>query len=286
VAGLFAMPVFSLTRQAIGVVVPEELRRTGFALDSITVELSFMAGPLLGVLAVSELSSRTALVSVGACQVLAGLALVLLNPVVRSVSGASTVAGPRRAWFTPQFTAVILLMGASTLALTGTDVAAVAVLNESGHTALLGLVFAGWGLGSMVGGVVYGALTRAISSPVLVIGLALVTIPLGLAQTWWVLAIALVVAGALCAPSISATVGDVSRLVPEASRGEAMGWHSTAATMGVAAGAPLTGLAIDHVGPGWGFAAAGAAGLALALFALVLARVTRSAEVREAVPVG
>jgi MFS family permease len=286
VAGMFALPVFSLTRQAIGVVVPEHLRRTAFALDSITVEMSFMAGPLLGVLAVTQLSSTTALMSVGACQVVAGLALVLLNPTVRSESGAPAVAGPRRAWFTPQFAAVLLLMAASTLALTGTDVATVAVLNESGHTALLGLVFAAWGLGSIVGGTVYGALTRTITSPVLVVGLALVTIPLGLAHSWWVLAIALIVAGALCAPSISATVGDVSRLVPEAHRGEAMGWHSTAATIGVAIGAPLTGLAIDHIGAGWGFAASGAGGLALALVAVLVFRTTRRAETREVVPVG
>jgi MFS family permease len=286
VAGMFALPVFSLTRQAIGVVVPEHLRRTAFALDSITVEMSFMAGPLLGVLAVTQLSSTTALMSVGACQVVAGLALVLLNPTVRSESGAAAVAGPRRAWFTPQFAAVLLLMAASTLALTGTDVATVAVLNESGHTALLGLVFAAWGLGSIAGGTVYGALTRTITSPVLVVGLALVTIPLGLAHSWWVLAIALIVAGALCAPSISATVGDVSRLVPEAHRGEAMGWHSTAATIGVAIGAPLTGLAIDHIGAGWGFAASGAGGLALALVAVLVFRTTRRAETREVVPVG
>jgi predicted MFS family arabinose efflux permease len=45
---------------------------------------------------------------------------------------------------------------------------------------------------------------------------------------------------------------------------------------GVAIGAPLTGFAIDHLGPGWGFATAGAAGLVLALVALLLARVAGS----------
>jgi MFS family permease len=82
--------------------------------------------------------------------------------------------------------------------------------------------------------------------------------------------------GALCAPSVSSTVADVSRLVPESRRGEALGWHSTAGTFGVAIGAPLAGFAIDHFGPGWGFAAAGAAGLLLALVALLLARVAGS----------
>jgi MFS family permease len=285
VVGLFSLPVFSLSRQAISAVVPERLQRTAFALDSITVEMSFMAGPLLGVLAVTQLSSTAALLALGACQGVAGLALVVLNPTVRT-DAVPAVAGARQAWFSPRFVAVLLLVAASTLALTGTDVAAVAVLRESGHTALLGVVFAAWGLGSIAGGAVYGALTRTVPSALLVIGLALVTIPLGLAQSWWVLAIALVAAGFLCAPSVAATVGDVTPLVPEDARGEAMGWHSTAATIGVAAGAPLAGLAIDHAAAGWGFAAAGAAGLLLAVTALGVARVSRPAAARAEVTAG
>ena len=275
VVGMFALPIFSLTRQAIGVLVPENLRRTAFALDSITVELSFMAGPLLGALVVTTVSSTAALIAVGALQGVAGVAILVFNPTVRSADGG-TSAGHRREWFTRRFVAVILLMAASTLALTGTDVATVAVLNDQGHTGLIGIVLATWGLGSMAGGFVYGAMSRAVSSATLVIGLGLVTIPLGLAHSWWVLALALIPAGALCAPSVAATVGEVSRLVPEAQRGEAMGWHSTAGTMGVAAGAPLTGVAIDQLGPGWGFAVAGLGGAVLALFALLLARTAGS----------
>jgi MFS family permease len=274
--GLFALPVFSLTRQAIGVLVPEHLRRTGFALDSITVEMAFMAGPLLGALVVTTVSSTVALVAVGALQAVAGVALVVFNPTVRS-RHSDEVTGRRRDWFTRRFVAAVLLMAASTLALAGTDVATVAVLNDQGHTELIGVVLATWGFGSMMGGFVYGGLPRAVPSAALVIGLGLVTIPLGLAHSWWVLALALIPAGALCAPSVSATVADVSRLVPEAQRGEAMGWHSTAGTVGVAAGAPLTGLAIDHLGPGWGFAIAGAAGIVLAVVALLLARTGRAA---------
>jgi MFS family permease len=278
VVGLFSLPVFTLTRQAIAAGVPEPLRRTGFALDSMTVELSYMMGPLLAVLVVTQASSTVAMVGVGACEVLAGLALVVLDPAVRT-GAEDAVPGPRRAWFTPGFVAVLLLMAASTVALGGTDVAAVAVLRESGHTALIGLVMAAWCGGSLLGGGLYGGLARTAPSAVLVTGLALVTIPLGLARPWWALAAALFVAGCLCAPSVASTVGDVSRLVPEAARGEAMGWHSTAATVGIAVGAPLAGLAIDHAGPGWGFAAAGAVGGLLALVAVAVAR--RSAVVRE-----
>ena len=274
--GLFSLPVSGLTRQTIGVLVPEPLRRTAFALDSIALEVSFMAGPVTAVLVVTQFSSTAGLIAMGVSQAVAGLALVLLNPPIRSESSAEVCGVAARGWFTPRFVAVLLLMTASGVALVGTDVATVAALRSAGHTELIGLVLAAWGIGSVVGGVVYGALARTLSSATLVVGLAIVTMPLGLVQSWWVLAIALVPVGALCAPSVSATVADVSRLVPEARRGEALGWHSTAGTFGVAIGAPLTGFAIDHLGPGWGFATAGAAGLVLALVAPLLARVAGS----------
>ena len=229
-----------------------------------------------GVLAVAALGGDG--VAHAALQAVAGTAMVWFNPTVRSEDTGAAV-GHRREWFTRRFVAVILLMSASTLALAGTDVAAVAVLNAQGEIALIGLVMAAWGFGSMLGGFVYGGLARAIPSAALVIGLGLVTIPLGLAHSWWVLALALIPVGALCAPSVSATVGDVSRIVPEARRGEAMGWHSTAATMGVAIGAPVTGLAIDHAGPGWGFVAAGVAGTVLGIGALLLLRTAAPAPV-------
>ena len=49
VAGLLGLPVFSVIRQCLAAMVPLEQRRTGFSLDSMFVELSYMAGPALAV---------------------------------------------------------------------------------------------------------------------------------------------------------------------------------------------------------------------------------------------
>ena len=83
-------------------------------------------------------------------------------------------------------------------------------------------------------------------------GLALSTIPVALAGSLGWLVVLLFVCGVLCAPTITATVDHLSRLVPERSRGEAMGWHGSAMTAGQAIGAPLAGYAIDHRGFGLG----------------------------------
>lgn len=42
--GLLSLPIFSVTRQSLAVLVPQAQRRTAFSLDSVGTELSFMMG--------------------------------------------------------------------------------------------------------------------------------------------------------------------------------------------------------------------------------------------------
>ena len=120
-----------------------------------------------------------------------------------------------------------------------------------------------WCAYSLVGGFVFGALRHTPSTLLLVGGLAAFTMPLALVGGgWWWLLAALIPAGLLCAPSLASTVDTVSTLVPPSARGEAMGLHGSALTVGIATGAPAAGWVIDAVGPGWGFVLAGAVGAA------------------------
>ncbi|HET6480399.1 MAG TPA: MFS transporter, partial [Actinoplanes sp.] len=48
VGGFLALPAFSVARQSISALTPEAQRLPAFALDSISTEMSFMAGPALG----------------------------------------------------------------------------------------------------------------------------------------------------------------------------------------------------------------------------------------------
>jgi MFS family permease len=128
-----------------------------------------------------------------------------------------------------------------------------------------------WGVASITGGLLYGAARRPLPPFVLLLGLAVLTIPVGLAPSPAWLMLAILPAGALCAPVLSATAEAVSRLVPERVRGEAMGWHGSSLTVGLAAGAPFAGAAIDRWGPWAGFAAVGGCGAAVAVVGLALA---------------
>jgi len=270
-AGLLALPVFSVVRQSLAALVPEQQRRPAYSLDSMSVELAFMAGPVLAVFVVTTASSRTAMLAVGAAIVAAGAALFMFNPPTRSAeeeAAASAGQVPRRAWLGSRMFAVLAVCAATTLVLSGTDVAVVAVLRDAGKVEWTGAVLALWGAYSMAGGFVYGGLTRALPPPALVGLLSVLTIPIGLVAGWPWLCLALLPAGALCAPTLASTSDAVSRLVPAGARGEAMGLHTSALTVGLAAGAPLAGAAIDLAGPAWGFVAVGAVGSLLALAAL------------------
>jgi predicted MFS family arabinose efflux permease len=156
--------------------------------------------------------------------------------------------------------------------LAGSDIAIVAAVRGFGQQAAIGVVLALWGLGSLFGGLVYGAWHRSVGAYWLLGGLALATLPLALATSLGALAGLSFVAGLLCAPTITATIDQASRVVPAASRGEAMGWHASFLTAGGAIGAPLAGFAIDHAGKaGAGFATVAMAGLGLSVIGLVTA---------------
>ena len=101
--------------------------------------------------------------------------------------------------------------------------------------AVLGL----WAAYSLVGGFAYGTIKRGLSPITLFAPMAVLTIPVGLGgQHWWLHGLLLIPAGALCAPTITATADAVSRMIPASARGEAMGWHNSSLTVGVALGAP------------------------------------------------
>jgi MFS family permease len=166
----------------------------------------------------------------------------------------------------------VLVIGAGAVfILAGTEMAIVAALRSSEQLSYTGIVIGVWSAVSAVGGIVYGALRRSPGQVTLMAWLGLLTIPIGvLSGQWWLLALALVPASALCAPTIAATGEEVSRLAPAAARGEAMGMQSSAFTLGAAAGAPLVGFVVDHSSPGWGFAVAGVGGVLVAFVAAVL----------------
>ncbi|WP_460844834.1 MFS transporter [Phytohabitans suffuscus] len=269
--GMLRLPAFPVVRQSIAAMVPPARRRSAYALDSMAVELSFMIGPAVAVVLATTAGPRVAMLALAAAVLVSGAAFYVLNPLIRAAA-EETSAGPPpslRHWLSPRLVGMLAVTAATTLVLGGTDVAVVAVLRDADQVGWTALVLALWGVYSLAGGFTYGAVANPPGPVALLVMLAACTIPVGLGgDQWWLLALALLPAGALCAPTLAATADVISRMVPAEVRGVATGLHGSSITVGLALGAPLAGFVMDRTSPAWGFAATGLVGLAVALTAL------------------
>ncbi|MEO5745104.1 MAG: MFS transporter [Terracoccus sp.] len=316
-AGLFAVPTFSILRQVIIRSVPEHHRRSALSLDSAATEVAFMAGPALGVWLATTWNTGWALFACEMAAVAAGCVLWVANPAIKGAPDAalrpvadavpdglvleSVSDGPAeplidgpveppapsvepvapRAWrgfITAPVAAVYLAALCTTLVLSGSDVSIVAALRSFDATGSIGWILALWGGGSLIGGLLYGAWHRSFPVYWLLGGLSLTTAPVAFAVGVPSFAVLLVLSGPFCAPTITATVEHLSKVVPERFRGEMMGWHGSAMTGGSAVGAPVAGFAIDHAGWQWGFGVVAAAGLAVAVLGVLVTRRRRREE--------
>lgn len=178
-------------------------------------------------------------------------------------------------WLTASVAVVFAVAVGAGLLLSSTDVGIVALVEAGGNPSEVGIVFVAWCAASAVGGVVYGAMNRRISPMILLLAMAVLTMPMAFATGTLSLALLSIPAGLLCAPVLSSASERVADLVSEERRGEAMGWYGSAMTAGTALGAPVAGLAIDVIGPWSGFVMAGGAAAALVLVTLSVRRLMR-----------
>lgn len=273
-AGLLAIPWFALIRQVIIHATPSEHRRTALALDSIMVELSFMIGPALGVVSAVYLDTSWALLLFSLASVAAGWVMWWLNPAI-SPEESAEAGRERPRWVNAPVVTALLVMLAATFILGGSDLGLIAGLRAMGVPLAIAPVMITWSLGSALGGLAYGALHRPVPSTWLLLGLAATTLPVALAPSPVVMSGLLFVAGLFCAPTLAATVDEISRNVPATRLGEAMGWHGSVSTLGSAASPPIIGWVIDSHGWGQGFVWASLGGFLVAVTGLVMIGVTR-----------
>ena len=88
-AGLFAVPTFSILRQVIIRSVPEHHRRSALSLDSAATEVAFMAGPALGVWLATTWNTGWALFACEMAAVAAGCVLWVANPAIKGAPDAA-----------------------------------------------------------------------------------------------------------------------------------------------------------------------------------------------------
>jgi MFS family permease len=278
VAGASVPPTSSVQRTLWPLLLGErtDLRQAAFALDSVGIEMLFIAGPLLtGVIA--AVASPEAALGVSAAAVLGGTIAFLAQPVVREavrgsdggkrdLAGALRSAGVRTIVFTSIPPGIGLGM---------CEVALPAFSYDHGAAQRAGLLLAMWSAGSAVGGIVYGAMHRPDLQRVHIavsVLLPLTLIPLAVAPSLGAMALLVIPAGVFIAPLLATRNEMIGWVAPPDARTEAYTWPQTAFVGGIAIGAALAGAIVEAAGPSPAFLVAAAVAALGALLAIARRR--------------
>jgi MFS family permease len=265
-------------RALLGAVISDEdVRDSAYALESVIQELIFLIGPLLVAVIVTAASPSVALL-LCALVVVAGTALFVTSPASRRAPTRMTAPGRRRAMLRshPDLRALLAPVALMGVSIGSLDVGLPSLALHAGTRASTALLLAMWSLGSMVGGLLYGARDwrwslseryRALLTIAVVCAVPLIfarSIPAGL--------IGALLTGLTVAPVFSCQYALVSRAVSEGTETEAFTWISSALVTGIAVGSALGGTLIDELGVSGPFLLTCAA-LAVAAYTATGARV-------------
>ena len=144
----------------------------------------------------------------------------------------------------------VLLSGtALMLAVGGLEVAVPAFADAAGSPGMSGVLLALWSLGSVAGGLWFGARVVSVSLPRqyrwLLLGVTIGLAPLTAASSPWVLGALLFLGGTAIAPTLTVQNSLVGAIAPAHATTEAFTWLSTMATGASAVGAALGGALIE-----------------------------------------
>jgi MFS family permease len=231
----------------------------------------FISGPLVAAAIATLLSPATAVLTAAAMQT-AGALGVAASPSSRRWRPAQRAPGTSKvgALSSPGLRTLVASLSITAIAFGVLEICIPAFAEEYGSRGDSGWLFALWALGSLIGGLWYGARqwrsgTRRrffFVSSIMALGLA----PLPLAGSLPAFSVLLVVAGLGLAPSTAACYSFVGELAPEGAVTEAYAWQIVAYVSGSSVGAWLAGVVIDAVGVATALACApAAAGLGLAV---------------------
>lgn len=263
---------------------------TAFAFESAADELVYIAGASLSVgLSVAlfpeaGMLASTLFLALGTA---AFIAQRSTEPKVRAVThgaGGSAIRLPA----VQIITFALIFVGAI---FATAEVSTVAITKELGQPGAASLVIGVYALGSFVVGLIVGALNlKAPLQRQLAVALAIIaltTLPLLVADTVPLLALAVFVSGVAISPTFITAFGLIERRVPKAMLTEGVTWVMTGIGIGMALGSFAAGWVVDNLGAQNGFWVSAAAGVISLITVLAGQRVLageRESRLPDAVP--
>jgi MFS family permease len=227
--------------------------QAAFAFEATALELNFIVGPLLVVGLIAAASPTVAVLAIAAT-VLVGTSLFAATPASR----AWRPDPARRDWAGalrgPGVRTVVGVTALVSISFGVIEVSVPAVAEQLGNRTLSGMFLSLWAGGSMLGGLIAGALTT--SRPperLVVVRLGLLALGLGplAAAVTGVLPFAacMTLAGLGIAPATACLFVLLERSAPAGAATEAFTWVTSAITAGFALGNAFGGSIVQHAGP-------------------------------------
>ena len=242
---------------------------TAFSLEAVVDEVVFIVGPAL----VTTLASVVHPLAGLTCAIVAALAgtavLVSQKHTEPPATGIAHHAGGSMPWdVLAPLVACAFAMGAM---LGGAEVATIAFADRNGAASAAGPLLAIWAIGSMLSGIVTGAVRLRSSNATrfrwAMLGLGVLTVPMPFVDSLPVLALCLFVSGFAISPTLIAAFAWIEECVPAGRITEGITLFTTGLGAGLAPGAALAGIVADRCGPSaayWVMVTAGLAGAAIA----------------------
>lgn len=255
-AGATVPPLGGVMRALWGTLAETDERvdvAAAYSLESVVVELCFVAGPLLVAVLAATLGPDSAVLAAGLLVLLGGLGLArtpALRRVVPHPSARRGAAGPLSSPEVRRLLGTVACVGAGFGAL---DVAVVAFAEQHGGRPSTGAVLlAVFSVGSIVGGLAYGAVHSQVPHDrqlvVLVSALAAGSCLPVLAPGVVSMGALLVLYGSTIAPYSACNAVLLGRAAPPGTVTEAFAWSGSCIFGGSALGNVLSGVVVEHLG--------------------------------------
>ncbi|MET3583227.1 MFS family permease [Mesorhizobium robiniae] len=236
---------------------------TAFAFESAADELVYISGASLSVGLSVALFPEAGMLASTLFLAFGSTAFILqrsteprVRPVDQGASGSAIRLRPVQI-----ITLALIFIGAT---FATTEVSTVAITKELGQPGAASFVIGVYALGSFVVGIVIGALNLKtplqIQLAIAVAIIALTALPLLVADTVPLLALAVFVSGVAISPTFITAFGLIERRVPEAMLTEGVTWVMTGIGIGMALGSFAAGWVVDAFGAQSGFLVSVAAG--------------------------
>lgn len=246
-------------------------KQTAFALEAVLDEVVFVVGPVVVTLLATSWDPVAGLTFALVSGVVGTFAFAVQRATEPPAGTATTADGVRPAM--PWRLVLPLALVCLTLgALFGAaEVTTVAFAEEQGKRWIAGWLLAAWSFGSLVAGLVTGAIAWRSGPDVRLrwgsAAMALAMAPLMFIDSIGLMAVVLLVGGLAIAPTLIGTMTMVEQGVPSGRLTEGMAILHTGIVAGVAPGAAVAGFVVDHSGASAAYAVALVGGILGALAA-------------------